>query len=51
MWAGNTHYDVVKEVGKFLAEYHLTKSGNRKWDLAWWDGPIPMSILSKMNPW
>lgn len=28
MWSGNTHYDVVKEVAKFNADFHLTKSGN-----------------------
>jgi hypothetical protein len=25
MWSANTHYDVVKEVAKFEAGYHLTK--------------------------
>lgn len=51
MWSGQTHYDVVKEVAKFEHNMHLTKWPNKKWDLAWWDGPIPMSILSKMHPW
>ena len=51
MWSANTHYDVVKEVAKFEAGYHLTKRQRALWDLAWWDGPIPISILSKMQPW
>jgi hypothetical protein len=48
MWAANTHYEVVKEVSKFQLGYHLTKNAKAKWDIAWWDGPIPMQILTKM---
>jgi hypothetical protein len=48
MWAANTHYEVVKEVSKFHLGYHLTKNSRSNWDIAWWDGPIPMQILNKM---
>ena len=48
MWAANTHYEVVKEVSKFHLGYHLTKNSRANWDIAWWDGPIPMQILNKM---
>lgn len=48
LWSGQTHYDVVKEVAKFDLDYHLIKFGKKAWDVAWWDGPIPMNIVSKM---
>lgn len=51
MWTAKTHYDVVKEVSKFQFEYHLTKKSRAPWDVAWWDGPIPLQIMSKMKPW
>ncbi len=51
MWTAKTHYDVVKEVSKFQFEYHLTKKSRAPWDVAWWDGPIPLQIMSKMQPW
>ena len=49
MYAWNTHYDVVKEVGKCIFEYHLTRRGNCDWDLAWFDSPIAISFLHKMK--
>ena len=49
MYAWNTHYDVIKEVGKFIFEYHLTRRENCDWDLAWFDGPIAIRFLQKMH--
>ena len=40
MFAGYTHYDVIKEVAKFNFEYHLTKKEFSNWDIYWCDGPI-----------
>ena len=40
MFAGFTHYDVIKEVAKFNYEYHLTKKEFSNWDVYWCDGPI-----------
>lgn len=40
-----THYDVIKEVGKFVFEYHLTRRERTDWDLAWFDGPIGLTFL------
>ena len=51
MWTAKTHYDVVKEVSKFQFEFHLTKKSRATWDVAWWDAPIPLQILSRMQPW
>ena len=51
MWSGQTHYDVVKEVAKFQHDFHLIKYGKQPWDLAWWDAPIPINIISKMHTW
>jgi len=42
MWSGNTHYDIVKEVARDTGNFLLIKYPNKPWDLAWWDGPIPM---------
>jgi hypothetical protein len=63
MWTGKCHYEIVKEVGKFYLEWHLTKRGRHRkarkprkkkknlWDVAWWDKPIPERLLSKLKPW
>ena len=50
-WSSRTHYNIVKEVIKLDFNYHLTKNRRKKWDLAWWDGPPPISLLSKMQGW
>ena len=51
MYAKHTHYDVIKEVAKFNFEYHLTKRENAQWDIAWFDGPITMKLLQRMQPY
>jgi len=63
MWTGKSKYEVVKEVGKYDLDFHLTKHGGyskkslkagkskMRWDLAWWDGPIPIELLQEMKPW
>ena len=51
MYAYHTHYDVIKEVAKFNFEYHLTKRQNAAWDIAWFDGPITMKFLQRMQPY
>ena len=51
MYAWHTHYDVIKEVAKFNFEYHLTKRENAQWDIAWFDGPITMKLLQRMQPY
>ena len=51
MYAKHTHYDVIKEVAKFNFEYHLTKRENRQWDIGWFDGPITMQFLQRMQPY
>ena len=51
-WCGMTHYNVIKEVIKFDYEFTLCKSNkSRAWDIAWWDGPPPLSLISKLLPW
>lgn len=50
MYAAWTQYDVVKEVGKTVNGYHLTKNEQREWDIAWFDGPISIKLLQKMWP-
>lgn len=49
MFALYTHYDVIKEVSKFTFEYHLTKRENCQWDIAWYDGPITIRLLQRMQ--
>jgi hypothetical protein len=51
MFAWWTHYDVIKEVGKFVFEYHLTRREVADWDLAWSDGPNTIKFLQKMQPY
>ena len=51
MYAYHTHYDVIKEVAKFNFEYHLTKRLNAAWDIAWYDGPITIKFLQRMQPY
>ena len=50
MYAAWTQYDVVKEVGKNVFSYHLTKNDQREYDIAWFDGPISIKFLQKMWP-
>ena len=50
MYAAFTQYDVVKEVGKKDFNYHLTKNETSDWDIAWYDGPISIRLLTKMWP-
>ncbi len=50
MYAAWTQYDVVKEVGKNVFGYHLTKNDQREYDIAWFDGPISIKFLQKMWP-
>ena len=45
MFAGYTHYDVIKEVAKFNYEYHLTKKEFSNWDVYWCDGPIGLRLI------
>jgi hypothetical protein len=56
MWTGRCHYEIVKEVGKYQLDWHLTKKGHmhkrkkngkkkKRWDVAWWDRPIPERLL------
>jgi len=47
-WCDRSHYEVVKETFKYGFNYHLTKRGRSDWDVAWWDGPTPLKLLSKM---
>ena len=48
MYAAFTQYETVKEVGKKDFNYHLTKNENCDWDIAWFDGPISIRLLTKM---
>jgi len=50
MYAAYTQYEVVKEVGKKVFNYHLTKDEGKDWDIAWFDGPISIKLLQKMWP-
>ena len=50
MYAAFTQYDVVKEVGKAVNNYHLTKNDQKDWDIAWFDGAISIKLLQKMWP-
>lgn len=50
MYAAFTQYDVVKEVGKTVFNYHLTKNELKDWDIAWFDGAISIKLLQKMWP-
>ena len=45
MFAGYTHYDVIKEVAKFNFEFHLTKKEFSNWDIAWYDAPYGLRML------
>ena len=40
MYCRHTHYDIVKEVGKLMCEFHLSRRAKSDWDIAWYDGPI-----------
>ena len=51
MFAWWTHYDVIKEVGKFAFEYHLTRREMADWDLSWSDGPNTIKFLQRMQPY
>ena len=51
MYAKHTHYDVVKEVAKYNFEYHLTKRDNSQWDIAWFDAPITLPFLQRLQPY
>lgn len=50
MYAAFTQYEVVKEVGKTVFNYHLTKNEQKDWDIAWFDGAISLKLLQKMWP-
>ena len=45
MYAAFTQYDVVKEVGKTVFNFHLTKDETKDWDIAWFDGAISLKLL------
>ena len=47
----NTHYVVVKEVGKVFMEFHLTRKQSSDWDISWHDGPINIHYLKNMHPY
>jgi len=51
MYARHTHYDVIKEVSKFNFEFHLTKRENAPFDIGWFDGPITIKYLQRMQPY
>ena len=50
-WCQKTHYEVVKEVLRYRFDYHLTRRGRSDWDIAWWDGPPPINLIAKLQPW
>lgn len=50
MYAAYTQYEVVKDVGKNVNNYHLTRNEQRDWDIAWFDGPISIKLLQRMWP-
>ena len=50
MYAAHTQYEVVKEVGKSVFNFHLTKNEQREFDIAWFDGAISLKLLQKMWP-
>lgn len=50
MYCKYTHYEVVKEAGKFFANFHLTKKEKSDWDVAWFDGHVTMKLIKEMNP-
>ena len=52
MYCKHTHYDIVKDVGKNFADFHLTKKSKSDWDIAWFDGPSPgflLNLIKNMN--
>jgi len=52
MYCKYTHYEIVKEVGKHICEFHLSKKSRSDWDIAWFDGPSPgylLSLIKEMN--
>ncbi len=42
---------MVKEVLRYRFNYHLTRRGRSDWDIAWWDGPPPIDLIAKLQPW
>lgn len=46
MYCKYTHYEIVKEVGKHICEFHLTKKSRSDWDIAWFDGPSPGYLIN-----
>ena len=52
MYCKYTHYEIVKEVGKHICEFHLSKKSRSDWDVAWFDGPSPgylIDLIKKMT--
>jgi len=50
MYCKYTHYEVVKEAGKFFANFHLSKKEKSDWDIAWFDGHVTMALIKDMRP-
>jgi tubulin polyglutamylase TTLL6/13 len=46
MYCKYTHYEIIKEVGKNVCEFHLTKKSRSDWDIAWFDGPSPAYLIN-----
>ena len=48
----HTRYIAVKDVGKNVMEYHLTKKLKQDvWDICWYDAPIDAVFVRNMQPY